>query len=211
MSTSTTKSTPLLNGDIVSTFVASFEAKDTSSKALFLAMFNHLKTYKENKPVRVEIVKAAVTQFESVTQNNAIIRRAKAIFRLAENYVSLKAFTHIDHIYMYNLETVIKVLEFMKHNHPSDLSKVSNRLSRVYKKGVTPVDYNNELADKLNDIRKEYNIADVDGRFMTLKNNLVKLVDSLTPEQVAELHALTAPKVQPEVTPSDTVEDATEA
>ena len=201
----------LLNNTMVKTFVTSFEAKDTSSKELFLGMFNHLKTYKENKPRRVELVKQAKAQVASATDNNAIVKRATAIFALAEKYVNLKAFTHIDSIYMYNLESVIKTLEYMKLNHPSDLTKVSNKLSRVFKKGMATVTYNNKLADKLTEIKKEYNIHDVDGRFMALKKNLVKLVSELTPEQVAELHALTAPKTEPEVSIECTTESATEA
>lgn len=199
-----TRTTPLLSVELITSFVASFEAKDLSSKELFLSMFNHLKGYKDNKPRRLELVKQAKAQIVEATPNEAIVRRASAIFMLAEKYISLKAFTHIDSVYMYNLEGVIKTLEYMLHNHPSDSVKVANKLSRVFKSNYDKVTYNNKLADKIIEIRKEYNIFDVDGKFVTLKKNLVKLVAELSAEQIAELHALTAPKASNEALEEET-------
>jgi len=164
---------------------------DLSSKKLFLDTFNLVKDNNVNN------IKASIngivddakdelgTEF-TVNVKNRIINAIK----LAGSWYGEKFFMDIEALHYYNIEDTVKVINSLKdlaNNEQAkvtieDVKKAKNQLSRIKNNGSN-VDYNNDYADKIKDIKKEFSLFDVDGKIVQMEKSIEKLFEMLTAEQ----------------------------
>ena len=164
---------------------------DDLSKHIFKCVFADAKKYKGTFDVD-NIIQIYRKEAKEVVKSKAILSRMTRILNVAQKYHNLRALTYYDKLEWGVLESVVKLLYAMRDH--KEYKKVRNKLGRV--KGVTDVEYNNNMFDKVKELRKEYGVVDIDGA--TVVSNLEKKIDKLTDEQKRELYEWLKGKVETE-------------
>lgn len=164
---------------------------DLSSKKLFLDTFNLIKDNNVNNIKAsinglVDDAKEELGLDFTVNVKNRIINSIK----LAGSWYGEKFFMDIEALHYYNIEDTVKVINSLKdlaNNEQAkvtieDVKRAKNQLSRIKNNGNN-IDYNNDYADKIKDIKKEFSLFDVDGKIVQMEKSIEKLFEMLTAEQ----------------------------
>lgn len=166
-------------------FVKSFNRADSSSKELFVQAF---KLFKQNQGKEQQVKVNFTASLSKVSLGNeAIVQRGKRIVKLAEHYTTLKAVSNFSMLHFYNLESIVKVLLYVKDNELSliehkgvSYSMIRNRIASVYTQDVEKIDYNNAMKAELSDIKQKCNIVEQEGEIVSLDGKLKGMIMSLS-------------------------------
>ena len=161
-------------------FVTSFNRKDASGKELFI---NLLSLYRKHNDNKKELILALGSAYNTVSNgNNEIIRKLKTIGKMAEEANEVKLVIKLDTAYYYNIEASIKLMAVLSEEQRTETRK---ELMACYNKGLTMVAYNNIISSKIKELRKKFNVVDIDG--VTVVTTLKQKIDKLSNEEKKEL------------------------
>ena len=161
-------------------FVTAFNRKDSSGKDLFI---NLLSLYRKHNDNKKELILALGNAYNIVSNgNNEIIKRLKTIGKMAEEANEVKLVIKLDTAYYYNIEASIKLMAVLNEEQRTETRK---ELMACYNKDLTMVAYNNIVSSKIKELRKKFNVIDVDG--VTVVTTLKQKIDKLSNEEKKEL------------------------
>jgi hypothetical protein len=202
----------------VKSFVESTIKLDTSSKALFQSARGLYKPFRGDKANTGKITKDFTAELKKHSAEDAIIKRAKAVLKLAADYVEFDFLTKFDVLRWYNIEALVKLGSAVKKDEkitegmiqeivdldedvemPTDtdlnartLRAIREVIKNLYQPGITDSDYNNAVNTALGHIRHALQYSDVDGAFERLEKQLKELVEAFDLSQIVELRAILA-------------------
>lgn len=161
---------------------------DNSSKALFAEVLKEVKgasvsNIKQSEKVLVEDTKTTLQDLDYTTNT---INKIVKVIKLACNWYDKKMFVNYDELFFYNIETGLRVLDAIQEKFSKEeAQKVAKRLNRVKFENDKRL-FNDNFEVKINEIKKEYNILDIDGKLISMQDNIKKLWANLTSEQKEE-------------------------
>lgn len=178
---------------VIASFSLAKNRYESSSKDLFVLGFKLYKQYKDNKTN--EITKVLNLQVSDMIENSSTRLRARKIFKLADSYTRLKPISKFSMLHMYNLEAMIKLLEYIEDNEDKCVVKLDlakEMIKKVFIEGMGKITYNNKLLAVLKDIKSGNGIQDVEGEYIIVDfskkiknsntNTLESMLDDLTKE-----------------------------
>lgn len=161
-------------------FVTSFNRKDASGKEVFI---NLLSLYRKHNDNKRELILALGNAYNIVSNgNNEIMKKLKTIGKMAEEANEVKLVIKLDTAYYYNIESSIKLMAAINDEQRTETRK---ELMACYNKDLTMVAYNNIVSSKIKELRKKFNVVDIDG--VTIVTTLKKKIDKLSNEEKKEL------------------------
>lgn len=161
-------------------FVTSFNRKDASGKEVFI---NLLSLYRKHNDNKRELILALGNAYNIVSNgNNEIIKKLKTIGKMAEEANEVKLVIKLDTAYYYNIEASIKLMTVLNDEQRTETRR---ELMTCYNKDLTMVAYNNIVSSKIKELRKKFNVVDIDG--VTVVTTLKKKIDKLSNEEKKEL------------------------
>lgn len=161
-------------------FVLSFNRKDANTKELFIVLLKLYRTHKEDKN---SLVLSLGNAFNIISQgNNEIIKKLKLVSRMASEANDVKLVIKLEDAYYYNIEASIKLMTVLNEEQQKDIRK---ELMACYSKDLTMVAYNNVVSSKIKELRKKFNIIDVDG--VTIISTLKQKINKLSNDEKREL------------------------
>lgn len=161
-------------------FVTSFNRKDASGKELFI---NLLSLYRKHNDNKKELILALGNAYNTVSNgNNEIIKKLKTIGKMAEEANEVKLVIKLDTAYYYNIEASIKLMSVLNDEQRTETRK---ELMACYNKDLTMVAYNNIVSSKIKELRKKFNVVDIDG--VTVVTTLKQKIDKLSNDEKKEL------------------------
>lgn len=172
--------------DVVIANAKALATADNSSKGVFNTVIGLCKEAKVQNiaPVQKNLVAEAKEVLGTDYTNNVVNRIIKAI-KLACKWYDKKLFTKHEYLTYSNIELGLRVLDALEQLEDSDalVKKVRNQLNRIKLNGNDTVSYNNDFELKLQELMKEYNLADVDGQITSMEKRLEKLFLLMNDEQ----------------------------
>lgn len=172
---------------IVETTAKNIMVLDSNSKELFSETLKELKgaTVTNIKQVEKNLVSEVKEMLVSDYTTNTINKIVK-IIKLACNWYDKKLFTNFNELYFYNIENGLKVLDAIQEKVSKDEAlKVAKRLNRIKFEDDKRL-FNDSFDSKIIEIKKEYNILDIDGKFIAMQDNIKKLWNILDEQQKKE-------------------------
>ena len=161
-------------------FVLSFNRKDSNTKDLFKVLLKLYRTHKEDKN---SLVLSLGNAFNTISQGNTeIIKKLKLVSKVANEANEVKLVIKLEDAYYYNIEASIKLMTVLNDEQRTEVRK---ELMACYNKDLTMVAYNNIISSKLKELRKKFNIVDIDG--VTIISTLKQKIDKLSNEEKKEL------------------------
>ena len=174
--------------NIVETTAKNIMVLDNNSKDLFSEVLKELHgaTVTNIKQVEKNLIDDTKQLLESLEYTNNTVNKITKIIKLACNWYDKKLFTNYDNLFYYNIESGLRVLDTIQDKLSKDETlKVSKRLNRIKFEGDKRL-FNDAFETKLNEIKKEYNILDIDGKMISLQDNIKKLWQNLNETQKEE-------------------------
>lgn len=172
---------------IVETTAKNIMVLDNNSKELFSETLKELKGANVTNIKQVE--RNLVSETKEILVNNytnSTINKIVKVIRLACNWYDKKLFINFDNLYFYNIENGLKTLDAIEElKGKEETQKVVKRLNRVKFEGDKRL-FNDSFDTKLAEIKKEYNILDIDGKFIAMQDNIKKLWLNLDEQQKKE-------------------------
>ena len=166
--------------EALKSFVTSFNRKDASSKDLFI---NLLSLYRKHNDNKKELILALGNAYNTVSNgNNEIMKKLKTIGKMAEEANEVKLVIKLDTAYYYNIEASIKLMSVLNDEQRTETRK---ELMACYNKDLTMVVYNNIVSSKIKELRKKFNVVDIDG--VTIVATLKQKIDKLSNDEKKEL------------------------
>lgn len=172
---------------IIETTAKNIVVLDSNSKELFNETLKELKgaTVSNIKQVEKNLVTDVKELLSSEYTTNTINKIVK-IIKLACNWYDKKLFINHDNLFFYNIENGLKVLDAIQEKFTKEeAQKVAKRLNRVKFEDDKRL-FNDSFDTKLSEIKKEYNILDIDGKFIAMQDNIKKLWLNLDEQQKKE-------------------------
>lgn len=161
-------------------FVTSFNRKDASGKDVFI---NLLSLYRKHNDNKKELILALGSAYNTVSSgNNEIVKKLKTIGKMAEEANEAKLVIKLDTAYYYNIEASIKLMLVLNDEQRTETRK---ELMSCYNKDLTMVAYNNIVSSKIKELRKKFNVIDIDG--VTVVTTLKQKIEKLSNEEKKEL------------------------
>lgn len=161
---------------------------DNSSKALFAEVLKEVKgaSVSNIKQVEKNLVEDTKTTLQDLDYTTNTINKIVKVIKLACNWYDKKMFVNYDELFFYNIETGLRVLDAIQEKFSKEeAQKVAKRLNRIKLESDKRL-FNDNFEVKINEIKKEYNILDIDGKLVSLEDNIKKLWINLTVEQKEE-------------------------
>ena len=160
-------------------FVTSFNRKDASGKEVFINLLGLYRKHNDKK----ELILALGNAYNIVSNgNNEIIKKLKTIGKMAEEANEVKLVIKLDIAYYYNIEASIKLMAVLNEEQRTETRR---ELMACYNKDLTMIAYNNVVSSKIKELRKKFNVVDIDG--VTVVTTLKKKIDKLSNEEKKEL------------------------
>lgn len=172
---------------IIETTAKNIVVLDSNSKELFNETLKELKgaTVSNIKQVEKNLI-ADVKELLSSDYTTNTINKIVKIIKLACNWYDKKLFINYDNLFFYNIEHGLRVLDAIQEKFTKEeAQKVAKRLNRVKFEDDKRV-FNDGFDTKLSEIKKEYNILDIDGKFVAIQDNITKIWSSLNDIQKQE-------------------------
>lgn len=172
---------------IIETTAKNIVVLDSNSKELFNETLKELKgaSVSNVKQVEKNLVTDVKELLSSEYTTNTVNKIVK-IIKLACNWYDKKLFINYDNLFFYNIENGLKVLDAIQEKFTKEeAQKVAKRLNRVRFEEDKRL-FNDSFDTKLSEIKKEYNILDIDGKFISVQDNIKKLWGSLNDIQKQE-------------------------
>lgn len=172
---------------IIETTAKNIVVLDSNSKELFNETLKELKgaTVSNIKQVEKNLI-ADVKELLSSDYTTNTINKIVKIIKLACNWYDKKLFINYDNLFFYNIENGLRVLDAIQEKFTKEeAQKVAKRLNRVKFEDDKRV-FNDGFDTKLSEIKKEYNILDIDGKFVAIQDNITKIWSSLNDIQKQE-------------------------
>lgn len=161
-------------------FVLSFNRKDSNTKELFKVL---LKLYRTHKDDKNSLILSLGNAFNTISQGNLeIIKKLKLVSKVANEANEVKLVIKLEEAYYYNIEASIKLMMVLTEEQRTETRK---ELMACYAKELTMVAYNNIVSSKIKELRKKFNIVDVDG--VTIISTLKQKIDKLSNDEKKEL------------------------
>lgn len=139
---------------------------ESRSKELFVLGF---KLFKQHKDSKASEVSKCLMAHVGMLQDKNTKARAKKIFKLAESYTRMKPISNFSMLHMYNLEGMIKLLEYIEANEDKceiKLELAKQLIKDVFVKDIAKTEYNNKMGDVLLEIKVANKIVDKDGEYV---------------------------------------------
>lgn len=174
--------------NIVETTAKNIMLVDNNSKELFSEVLKELKgaNISNVKQVEKNLIEDTKNHLDNLDYTTNTINKIVKIIKLACNWYDKKLFTNHDNLFYYNIENGLRVLDAIQDKLSKDETlKVSKRLNRIKFEGDKRL-FNDTFETKLNEIKKEYNILDIDGKMVSLQDNIKKLWANLNDTQKEE-------------------------
>lgn len=172
---------------IIETTAKNIVVLDSNSKELFNETLKELKGASVNNIKQVE--KNLVTDVKELLSNDYTtntINKIVKVIRLACSWYDKKLFINYDNLFFYNIESGLRVLDAIQEKFTKEeAQKVAKRLNRIKFEDDKRI-FNDSFDTKLSEIKKEYNILDIDGKFVAMQDNIKKLWANLNDEQKEE-------------------------
>jgi len=172
-------------GDIeqlVSESVANVVNVEYSNSQLFIGVYTLYNSTKADK--RVEVTRYLNELVGGATSSTNIINQFKKIFKQAKDYVDFSVVAKLKYLEYTNINKIVMLLRYVNKHKESELSKVKLEITKVYTKDMSPHRYNNSMTDKLQDLKEEHKLKEVEGDFIfiefldVVKTNVNKLDES---------------------------------
>ncbi len=171
--------------NIVETTAKNIMVSDNNSKELFSEVLKELHgaNVSNIKQVEKNLIDETKQLLETLDYTNNTVNKIVKIIKLACNWYDKKLFVNFDNLYYYNIENGLRVLDAIQYKLSKDeAQKVAKRLNRIKFEDDKRL-FNDAFETKLNEIKKEYNILDIDGKMVSLQDNIKKLWANLNDTQ----------------------------
>ena len=167
--------------ELLYNFIKSFNKADASSKELFCTLLSFYKQGFSKGSIMLEVGKIV----NKANQGDELLARLRKLNELACKAYTSKVLLKVASAHFYNIEKSIKLFSviqetYMKEDKEEVLKDIRETLFKCYGTSDSITIYNNKVRTAIIDLRKKYNIIEVEGAEVVtnLKAKVLKLSEA---------------------------------
>lgn len=167
--------------ELLYNFIKSFNKADSTSKELFCTLLSFYKAGHTKGAIMLEVGKIV----NKANQGQELLARLRKLNELANKAYDNKVLLKVALAHFYNIEKSIKLFSainegYNKDNKEEALKDIRETLFSCYNKDDSMVVYNNKVREAIINLRKKYNIIEVEGAEIVtnLKAKVLKLSEA---------------------------------